>query len=190
MTTQGVHITGSSLKASVTNDLWSLPREGEENFFVAVCQSLLSHRPLKQCLRNHQLTITGKLRILDRLKNGDKKDKIMSDYKIVARTLQRIAKSENQIRKDSLSMQPTQKRKRTGNENGLKWLEMVRKSWILLQVVSAYKSFFSWDKWATYKRIPLYIYFFFNILSSLFSVAWNRWFRLGCPASQGHPWKN
>ena len=89
-----------------------------------------------------------------------KKDKIMSDYKIVARTLQRIAKSENQIRKDSLSMQPTQKRKRTGNENGLKWLEMVRKSWILLQVVSAYKSFFSWDKWATYKRIPLYLEYF------------------------------
>ena len=61
-----------------------------------------------------QLTITDKLRILDRLKNGDKKDKIMSDYKIVARTLQRIAKSENQIRNDLLSMQPTQKRKRTG----------------------------------------------------------------------------
>ena len=66
-----------------------------------------------------QLTITDKLRILDRLKNGDKKDKIMSDYKIVARTLQRIAKSENQIRKDSLSMQTTHTCKRKP-----KWLEM------------------------------------------------------------------
>ena len=41
----------------------------------------------------------------------------MSDFKTVARTLQRIAKSENQISKDSLSMQPTQKRKP-------KWLKM------------------------------------------------------------------
>ena len=38
----------------------------------------------------------------------------MIDLEIVQQTLQRIAKSETQIRQDSLSMQSTQKRKRTG----------------------------------------------------------------------------
>ena len=38
----------------------------------------------------------------------------MSDFDIVQETLQRIAKSETQICQDSLSMQLTQKRKRTG----------------------------------------------------------------------------
>ena len=38
----------------------------------------------------------------------------MSDFDIVQRTLQRIAKSETQIRQDSLFLQSTQKRKRTG----------------------------------------------------------------------------
>ena len=38
----------------------------------------------------------------------------MSDFDIVQQTPQRLAKSETQVRQDSLSMQWTQKRKRTG----------------------------------------------------------------------------
>ena len=38
----------------------------------------------------------------------------MSDFDIVQQILQRIAKSETQIRQDSLSMQSTQKHKQTG----------------------------------------------------------------------------
>ena len=54
-----------------------------------------------------QLTVADKLKILDRMKNGDKREEIMKDYNIVQRTLQRIAKSESQICQDSLCMQST-----------------------------------------------------------------------------------
>ena len=60
------------------------------------------------------LSIADKVKILDRLKNGSKKEDIMTDFKIVHRTLQRIAKSEKEIRQDALSMQSTKKRKRAG----------------------------------------------------------------------------
>ena len=56
------------------------------------------------------LTIADKVKILDRLKNGDKKEDIMKDYKIVQRTLQRIAKSEKEIRQDAISMKSTKKK--------------------------------------------------------------------------------
>ena len=61
-----------------------------------------------------QLSLADKLKILDRFKNREKKEKIMSDFDIVQQTLQGRAKSETQIRQDSLSMQLTQKRKQTG----------------------------------------------------------------------------
>ena len=70
------------------------------------------------------------------------KKKIMSDFDIVLRTLQKIAKNESQIRQDSLSMQSTQKRKQTGRfSTKIAWdnLNLVGKGWIRLQVVSAYK---------------------------------------------------
>ena len=60
-----------------------------------------------------QLSLADKLKILDRLKNKEKKEQIMIDFDIVQQTLQRIAKSETQIRQDSRSMQSTQKCKRT-----------------------------------------------------------------------------
>ena len=41
---------------------------------------------------------------------GDKKEDIMKDYKIVQRTLQRIAKSEKEIRQDAISMKSTKKK--------------------------------------------------------------------------------
>ena len=57
------------------------------------------------------LSIADKVKILDRLKNGSKKEDIMTEFKIVQRTLQRIAKSEKEIRQDALSMQSTKKEK-------------------------------------------------------------------------------
>ena len=44
-----------------------------------------------------QLTVADKLKILDRLKNGHKKEDIIKDFNIVQRTLLRVAKSETQI---------------------------------------------------------------------------------------------
>ena len=57
------------------------------------------------------LSIADKVKILDRLKNGSKKEDIMTEFKIVQCTLQRIAKSEKEIRQDALSMQSTKKEK-------------------------------------------------------------------------------
>ena len=64
------------------------------------------------------LTIADKVKILDRLKNGDKKEDIMKDYKIVQRTLQRIAKSEKEIRQDAISMKSTKKKKTSRSLQG------------------------------------------------------------------------
>ena len=75
----------------------------------SVTQSLTETMSEKR--KRTQLSLADNLKILDRLKNGEKKEKIMSDFDIVLRTLQRIAKNESQIRQDSLTMQSTQKRK-------------------------------------------------------------------------------
>ena len=53
------------------------------------------------------LSLSDKVAILDRLKNGEKKDKILIGKKIVLRTLQRIIKDETQIRQDAASMSPS-----------------------------------------------------------------------------------
>ena len=84
-----------------------------------------------------QLSLADKLKILDRLKNGEKKEKIMSDFDIVLQTLQRIAKNESQGRQDSLSMQSTQKHKQTGRFKDAdaaleKWFLSVREQNIII----------------------------------------------------------
>ena len=58
------------------------------------------------------LSIADKVKISDRLKNGSKKEDIMTEFKIVQRTLQRIAKSEKEIRQDALSMQSILKKEK------------------------------------------------------------------------------
>ena len=79
------------------------------------------------------LSIADKVKILDRLKNGSKKEDIMTEFKIVQRTLQRIAKSEKEIRQDALSMQSTKKRKRAGRYKDVdtameKWFTLARQN--------------------------------------------------------------
>ena len=64
--------------------------------------------------KNVALSISDKVTILDRLKKGEKRDKILSEKKLSLRTLQRIVKDETQIRRDAASMSPSRKRKRTG----------------------------------------------------------------------------
>ena len=56
------------------------------------------------------LSLADKIRILDRLKNGEKKETIMKETKIALRTLQRIVKSEDEIRKNSTAMPFARKR--------------------------------------------------------------------------------
>ena len=80
------------------------------------------------------LSIADKVKILDRLKNGCKKEDIMTEFKIVQRTLQWIAKSEKEIRQDALSMQSTKKkRKRAGRYKDVdtameKWFTLARQN--------------------------------------------------------------
>ena len=57
------------------------------------------------------LSIADKVKISDRLKNGSMKEDV-TEFKIVQRTLQRIAKSEKEIRQDALSMQSTKKERK------------------------------------------------------------------------------
>ena len=109
------------------------------------------------------LSIADKVKFLDRLKNGAKKEDIMTEFKISQRTLKRIAKSEKEIRQDAISMQSTKKRKRAGRYKDVDTvllsfnnakidrdreidrdsLNLVGKCSFRLQVVSAYMSFFS-----------------------------------------------
>ena len=77
------------------------------------------------------LSLSDKVTILDRLKNGEKKDKILIEKKIVLRTLQRIIKDETQIRQDAASMSPSRKRKRTDRYQDIdaameKWFASMR----------------------------------------------------------------
>ena len=62
------------------------------------------------------LSISEKVEILDRLKNGEKKENIMKEKKIGLRTLQRIKKAEEDIRRDAANILPSRKRKRTGHK--------------------------------------------------------------------------
>ena len=72
------------------------------------------------------LSIADKVKILDRLKNGSKKEDIMTEFKIVQRTnVLKNAKINRDLEIDRVS------------------LNLVRKCSFRLQVVSAYKSFFS-----------------------------------------------
>ena len=90
------------------------------------------------------LSIADKVKILDRLKNGSKKEDIMTEFKIVQRTLQRIAKSEKEIRQDALSMQSKNKRKRAGRYKDVdtameKWFTLARQNDLKLTVASLEK---------------------------------------------------
>ena len=58
------------------------------------------------------LSISDKIKIIDRVKEGEKKETIMKETGIALRTLQRILKSEDEIRKDSIALPLTRKRKR------------------------------------------------------------------------------
>ena len=68
----------------------------------------------KKKIERVTLSISEKVAILDRLQNGEKKEKILTEKGIVRRTLQRIIKAEAEIRKDAATMSPSRKRKRTG----------------------------------------------------------------------------
>ena len=60
------------------------------------------------------LNISEKVKVLDRLKDGDARETIMRDTGIEQRTLQRIIANEDEIRKSAATFSPSTKRKRTG----------------------------------------------------------------------------
>ena len=60
------------------------------------------------------LNISEKVKVLDRLKDGDARETIMRDTGIAQRTLQRIIANEDEIRKSAATFSPSTKRKRTG----------------------------------------------------------------------------
>ena len=77
------------------------------------------------------LSISEKVEILDRLQNGEKKENITKEKKIGLRTLQRIKKAEEDIRRDAANILPSRKRKRTGRFEEIdiameKWFSAVR----------------------------------------------------------------
>ena len=77
------------------------------------------------------LSISEKVEILDRLKNGEKKENIMKEKKIGLRTLQRIKKAEEDIRRDAANILPSRKIKHIGRFEEIdiameKWFSAVR----------------------------------------------------------------
>ena len=60
------------------------------------------------------LNISEKVKVLDRLKDGDARETIMRDTGIAQRTLQRIIANEDEIRKSAATFSLSTKRKRTG----------------------------------------------------------------------------
>ena len=87
------------------------------------------------------LSLADKIRILDRLKNGEKKETIMKETKIALRTLQRIVKSEDEIRKNSTAMTSARKRNRTGRHENVdealeKWFSSARNQKVIVHCVN------------------------------------------------------
>ena len=95
------------------------------------------------------LSLADKIRILDRLKNGEKKETIMKETKIALRTLQRIVKSEDEIRKNSTAMPSARKRNRTGQHENVdealeKWFSSARNQKVIVmgsQLIKKAKEF-------------------------------------------------
>ena len=76
------------------------------------------------------LSISEKVEILDRLQNGEKKENIMKEKKIGLRTLQRIKKAEEDIRRDAANILPSRKRKHTGR---FEEIDIAMEKWFTLQ---------------------------------------------------------
>ena len=77
------------------------------------------------------LLISEKLALLDRIKNGETRQRIVDEKGIGMRTLERWINNETQMRKEAESSPASRKRKRTGkhgdvDEAALEWFVAVR----------------------------------------------------------------
>ena len=60
------------------------------------------------------LSVTDKLKLIDRVKAGESREAILKETGLGARTLQRFMSTEDDIRKKASSCSPCLKRKRSG----------------------------------------------------------------------------